>query len=383
MVDSKKKHVILARWCVRLAAALLPCLLTIAFLEILLHCLPVQSYVPYLPVNPQSPVARYYSNYPFVYSQHWDLQNVTSGRTNAQGFVCDNDYDARDRRPLVAVIGDSYIEARMVAFPQTLQGQLRAGLSGEARVYAFAMNGAPLSQYLAFAKMARDTYSPDVLVVTIVSNDFDESFAEIHANPRFHYFADDADGNLIPRLTGDYRVSRLREMLSRSALVRYAYFHLRVTDAPRAIRRMLRTLPWIPRVTTRAGYAGTSADTVRHRRVLSERAAEAFLNLLPGYSGLPPGCIVLVLDGHRQSLYRTSDREDADFEHMRRYVFDRARRQGYEVIDLHPVFERDFQMHGQRFDFPHDAHWNARAHGLAAREVLLSSTVARLVSRRQ
>lgn len=364
----------------RFLAAVLPCLLLVVLLEGVLRFLPVQSHVSYQPVNGDNPVARYRPNQEFVYSQHWNFQHSTHGRTNAQGFVCDYDYDSENGGPLVAVIGDSYIEARMVPFPQTVQERVRAGLHGCARVYAFAMNGAPLSQYLVFASMARERYHPDALVVTIVSNDFEESFAAFHANPRFHYFEQAEGGRLVPRLAGEYRESPFRELIARSALVRYAYFHLRITDAPRAARRLLRRAPW----NIRSDKAGSSPPAQRGRaaasarRDKSEQAAEAFLRLLPSCAGLPESSIVLVIDGHRRSLYGPARGRDAAFEHMRRYMLERAGRRGYEVIDMHPVFERDYQLHGRRFEFAHDAHWNARAHGLAAREVLRSGALESL-----
>jgi len=376
MTDKEKKHAVRALW-LRLVATGLSCLLTLAGLEIILHFLPVQSYVPYQPVNNDNPVARYRPCHPFVYSNHWNFQDINYGRTNAQGFVSDFDYAADDSRPLIAVIGDSYIEARMVQFSQTMQETIRAGLHGASRVYAFAMNGAALSQYLAFAKEARDSYRPDVLVVNIVSNDFDESFSDVHSISRFHYFAEDANGNLCPHLQGSYRPAWLREILSHSALMRYVYFHLRITDVPRKIRRITRSLQGVSPFKNPPPPAPASGNRFAKRLPISRRAADAFLNLLPAYAGLPPGSIVLVLDGQRLSLYRGRHKQDAFFESMRRYVVERACLLGYEVIDMHPVFERDYTIHGQRFEFTHDAHWNARAHGLVGREILKSQTVAR------
>jgi hypothetical protein len=241
------------------------------------------------------------------------------------------------------------------------------------------MNGAALSQYLAFAQEARDSCRPDVLVVNIVSNDFDESFPAYHAISRFHYFTEDANGNLYPHLQGSYRPAWIREMVSHSALVRYVYFHLRITDVPRKIRRIARSLKGVSRFKSPAPPAPASGNSFAERLSIAQRAADAFLDLLPAYAGLPPGSIVLVLDGQRLSLYRGRHKQDAFFESMRRYVVERAGLLGYEVLDMHPVFERDYTLHGQRFEFTHDAHWNSRAHGLAGREILKSQTIARHV----
>ncbi len=376
MTYKRTKHYMHAFW-LRLGVASLFFLLTLAGLEVALHFFPVQSHVPHQPVNTNSPIARYQPYRPFVYSSHWNFQDINSGRTNAQGFVSDFDFVADNNLPLIAVIGDSYIEARMVPFSQTMQETIRASLPGPGRVYAFAMNGAALSQYLAFAKMARDTYQPDMMIVNIVSNDFDESFSAFHTISRFHYFMEDTHGNLQPHLLGSYRPSRLREILAHSALVRYAYFHLRVTDIPRKIRRLTRSLTGMSRSKSLTPSTTSSEKKCQGNLEFSHRAVDAFLRLLPEYSGLPPESIVLVLDGQRLSLYRGPHKQDACFEHMRRYVCERAELMGYEAIDMHPVFENDFQARGQRFEFTHDAHWNARAHGLAGSAVLKSKTVTR------
>jgi len=355
----------------------LSCLLTLAGLEITLRFFPVTSYVPYQPVNSDSPVARYRPHRSFTYSNHWNFQDIHYGRTNAQGFVSDFDYDADDIRPLIAVIGDSYIEARMLNFSRTMQEKIRAGLRGAVRVYAFAMNGSALSQYLAFAKMARDTYRPDALIVNIVSNDFDESFAGIRSRNRFHYFTNDARGNLRPQLIGFYQISRLQEIISQSALVRYAYFHLRITDAPQKIKRLLRSLPIAAQFQNPAPSPSQSTKKTTDNPETSLRAAKTFLKLLPEYAGLPPAKIILILDGQRRSLYYGPHKKDSLFESMRRYLLKNAPAMGYEMIDMHPLFQIDFQTNGQRFEFTRDAHWNARAHELAGRAVLMSQTIKR------
>ncbi len=79
-------------------------------------------------------MARYQPYRPFVYSNHWNFQDINCGRTNAQGFVSDFDYNAGDGSPLITVISDSYKEARMVQFSQTMQEVIRSGLHGTVRV---------------------------------------------------------------------------------------------------------------------------------------------------------------------------------------------------------------------------------------------------------
>jgi hypothetical protein len=42
---------------------------------------------------------------------------------------------------------------------------------------------------------------------------------------------------------------------------------------------------------------------------------------------------------------------------------------GSHVIDMHPLFEVDHRVHGKKFEFETDWHWNERAHRLAAQAV--------------
>jgi hypothetical protein len=52
---------------------------------------------------------------------------------------------------------------------------------------------------------------------------------------------------------------------------------------------------------------------------------------------------------------------------------------GYEVIDLDPDFFRRHAAHAQRFEYAHDGHWNETGHAVAAKAVLASKLVERLI----
>ena len=123
-------------------------------LEIVLRFLPVAWAPPVQPPTADNPIQRYVPNTPFNWSLGWNFAIVTHKRTNAQGFVADHDYDAAGTTPLLAIAGDSFVEALLVPFAETLTGRLQAMLADRGRVYAFAQSGAPLSQYVAYAHHA-------------------------------------------------------------------------------------------------------------------------------------------------------------------------------------------------------------------------------------
>ena len=76
----------------------------------------------------------------------------------------------------IAIVGDSMVEALQVAASASLAEQLGRRLGVAAEVYRFAISGAPLSQYLWMIEREVARYAPDLVVVVLIHNDFDESF---------------------------------------------------------------------------------------------------------------------------------------------------------------------------------------------------------------
>src|SRR5262245_12759965 len=100
------KHLLFAA--LAIGGSLLLCLL---LAEIVLRFLPVATGMWALPVNASQPILRFTPNREFLFSRDWNFSLVNRGRTNNDGFVNDENYVERDPRPLLAAIGDSYVEA--------------------------------------------------------------------------------------------------------------------------------------------------------------------------------------------------------------------------------------------------------------------------------
>ena len=195
--------------------------------EIVLRFLPVATVIRTVPVTAANPVFHYIPNQEFVFSRGWDMSMVNRGRINNAGFVNDHDYRKNDEIPLLGVIGDSYIEAAMVPYAQTLPGRLARSLEGRLRVYSFGTSGAPLSQYLIWARHAVREYGAEALLINVVGNDFDESYVGYGTRAGFWHYVPDANGELQLRLL-EYRVGKLRNMVAASALARYLLFNLQI-----------------------------------------------------------------------------------------------------------------------------------------------------------
>src|SRR5689334_4525479 len=80
--------------------------------EIALRFLPVSTGLRSMPVTAADPVLHFTPDRAFVNSLGWSMHNVVRGRVNNAGFVNDQDY-THDGPPLIAIVGDSFIEAQM------------------------------------------------------------------------------------------------------------------------------------------------------------------------------------------------------------------------------------------------------------------------------
>jgi hypothetical protein len=344
-------------------------------LEIVLRFLPVCDGGHRLPVNEESPIFRFEPNRTYEWSAEWRFTMTNKIHVNNDGFISSIDYDPDAPGPLIAVIGDSYVEALMVPYEETGQGRLQQALDGEARVYSFAIRGSPLSQYLAFAEYARDTYHPDAMVVVIVGNDFDESLMVYKSEPGYHYFVEGDDGRLELQLV-DFSPSKIKEIARHSALARYFMINLELMLLPSRLKaRFSRS----DQATQYVGNTASDAGALRVSR--SKGAVDAFLEQLPGRSGLAPSKILLVVDGIRPHLYDPALLQSVKgtfFDVMRDYIIERGKEAGYEVVDMQPVFLAHFAQYGQRFEYPIDSHWNSLGHELFFEEMYGSSVVAQL-----
>jgi hypothetical protein len=346
--------------------------------EIALRFLPVATGMWTMPVNAAQPIFRFVPNQDFLFSRDWNFSLVNRGHINNHGFVNEEDYTENDPRPLLAVVGDSQVEAAMVPNHQTFYRRLTERLKLRGRIYTFAASGAPLSQYLIWGQYAHQTYRAGGIAIVVVGNDFDESLWAYNKRPGLHVYVKGPDGRLGLQRT-DYRPSPLRSLVRHSALGRYLVFHLHVLDTIReAAARWGLTSPAHAAMPQHVGNTAAEASPQRVRD--SHAAIDAVLDDVGRMVALAPDRIAFLVDGARYE--RDIDvTEESYFGQMRTYFMRQASRRGHEVIDLQPWFvarSRD----GTRLEFPTDGHWNAVAHAVVA-EALASSKLYAAIFKKQ
>jgi hypothetical protein len=369
-----------------LATLVVSFLLCLAVAEGVLRMLPVCTDLEMQAIDASNPVLRHRPNSEFVFSDGFWLTNANRGHINNFGFVNDQDYDTDDPRPLLAVIGDSYVEALMIPYGLTVQGRLDAREAGRRRVYSFGSSGSSLLDYLYYAAYARQHFRPEWVVINVVGNDFDEMLLRYRQEPAFHHLKELPDGSLAA-IPLEYRLSPGLGLLRRSALARYLSFN--IGNASPAMARLLgalhRVAAWLfaPANAAEPEFVGNTAATTDPQRIeLSQRAVRYVLDHLAKATGLPPSHVLFLVDSYR--IFDPAGLASARrsfFGIMREFLIAEARGRGYEVVDLQDWFARRHEQDGSVFQFPDDGHWNVTGHDEAARAVIASRVYNRFAAR--
>lgn len=374
----------------RAASLFIGLLLPLLAFELAFQVLPVTSGPWIEETSHDNPVARFQAGKAFTWSMFAHFAHVRRGATNNEGFIAPFDYVTAEHRPpgappLVAVIGDSFVEALMVPLEASLVSRLKARLGNRGDVYGFGISGAPMSQYLVWADYARSRFRPDAMVVSIVSNDFDESILayKLASDPGssrgFHYF-EPGDGTLALTLI-ENRASLARRIGRSSALVRYLYMNGGVRLDVSLLARLGLATPDTPAEAAsmsprerrlRRLFPVAEFEPFSEREALSRRAVDAFLAALPARAGLPPQRIILTIDALRVSILAPDLArltEASLFGRMRVYLTTAARAAGFTVVDLDPTMRAFVRDTGLPVELGDDYHWNEHGHRIAANEI--------------
>lgn len=82
-------------------------------LEIVLRFLPVDRGLRSVPVDDSNPIHRFTPNRTSTFSRSWNFTQANIVRSNNCGFINNQDYESAATTPLLAIVGDSYVEAVM------------------------------------------------------------------------------------------------------------------------------------------------------------------------------------------------------------------------------------------------------------------------------
>ena len=307
-----------------------------------------------------------------AWSRGWLFQVRNRIKANNRGWISGQPYESSASTPLLALIGDSFIEALQVPWERTCTAHLARGVSPSLRVYSFATSGAPLSHYLHLAATARVEYGPTHAVFVIVHNDFDESIRESGERLFYQFVREDARRGWVlagPATTihgRRYRVAR--SAVAVSATAAYAARNMALLEWPEIARQYGRMFGGEYR-------RGSTRDR------LGQAATTEFLHRVPAASGLSRRDIAFAMNavqhpapqrplgGIEWPLHRAV-RERLEFQARRREHFvTSAKQMGHEVLDLNTAFREAARRDPDGGFITGDGHWNETGHVACAEAI--------------
>ena len=322
---------------------------TCLVLEVIVRLFDLAPATPKLLYDTSNHVVKFEPNQTGVISfGKWGEKQVKY-RINNCGWNSAIDYDTADTRPLIAVIGDSYIQAMQVGVQDSYPALLQQKLKDTYRVYSFGFSGAALSQYVSMCRYIQKTFKPKIIIFNSIHNDFDESFCHLKGNGmgfmcldtinyQTHYFDFQQ-----PKT---FRSEWLHQMTYRSALVRYLSIYGNV-------KKTWQAKP--------AEKYNQNIDPIRVKALSSkiDRVLDILLNSIKNEN--PKSRILFVMDGLRNDIYKNTV-SISNLMWLHTLMKEKVTAKKMEFIDLTDSFLADYKENKTHFESATDYHWNEYGH---------------------
>ena len=149
-------------------------------LEVIFRILPTSDSLMLKPVNAENPIIKFMENREVTRQIGFNFTHINTKRINNYGYATDKKFQEKSlqTKPVISVIGDSYVEALQVKNKDTFHAILDKNFES-IDVYPIGISGSPLSQYLAFANYASDTFAPKLYIFLTSSSVAKTDFAPI------------------------------------------------------------------------------------------------------------------------------------------------------------------------------------------------------------
>jgi hypothetical protein len=282
---------------------------------------------------------------------------------NNEGWLSPYNYTRRaPRGHLIALLGNSYVQALMVPQSQHLDVDLHHDLGSTVPVYAFGESGWYLEQYVALSRYVRATYDPDLIVVLIGQADVSKSLSQPGDFPYWWYITPSGSGYREVPPSEVLVLTRKARLARESALFRYLRYNAEV-QIPFAHGGDVGGAP------TGADVAGSQAMTPQaDQRAVAAALPPVKFMIARLCAANPDVPIVFAAMGARYlpvGAVATSPLTP-EMEALREVCA------GYpqcHFLDLRLAFSLDWAQHHERFEALDGGHYNAHADAVAARAI--------------
>ncbi len=329
--------------------ALLFTIALIVVLELFFRFVIPASYAPYTESEPE---------HGFMYYGQQQVDGVfTSGRLaqvrvpwhiNQDGWNAAIEYQPAIGREkyAIGVFGDSYIEGLYVDWDKSLFNILANELGSDAVVYPFAYSGNPLSEYQRLLEYAVPKFNLDAAVLLVDTGKLAASLSNYTNHEHCLQWRIEGDSiratNPVPYQPRKMRIFRY------SALMRYATSNANISFG----------LGKVNKASRKAGEQIPEAMQ-HHFHMVARHMLEKLAHDFPDVH------FVLLFDAERRRIYAGDTESTTLLE--KDFLAPVCQELGFGVVDLDPYFREDYRLHGKKFDFEFNIHWNEHGNAVVAR----------------
>lgn len=280
-------------------------------------------------------------------------------KVNNYGWVSEVNFEqpGGNRKPMVALIGDSYVENLYCDVKDHLDRVMEKELGGEYVVYPFGTSGMNMSQFANVTRYVQERFKPDVIVYLVNHRNLRESLTTVLRRENQIQYKPVGEG--IERVEPKpFKPSRMARILRYSALYRYFktnfLFEIKLPDPT----------PWEKKVVKPLDYDNPTPEMV----ALMEKTCDTIISEL---EGLTRGTEVLfALHPNRPPIYAGIEPapQTPDLTIVSRVL----QKRGDAFVDLNTHFQETWKREHRSFEFPTNQHWDDYGQEVAGKGIVIA-----------
>ncbi len=312
-------------------------------------------------------VVRYQSGQTGIYRVKNEIESefkVNTNGWNSKYKTYDLKKDPNKYR--VAIIGDSYIAAYQIDYRKSVAEQLESKLGDKnVEVYRFGIDGAPLSQYLHMLRKEVIKYNPDLVIVNVVHNDFEESYSFVPGVFRSSFLKYEiADGKVSEEiLPVQYQPPWYSWIREKSATWKYLAYRQQVHFG--VLRDLI--LGTDENIEYQANIDVSNIEVNTQKNILITDYTFSKMKQICDSKGIE---LIIVMNADDDLMYeedkaKVKSRNNSTLL-LNQIATDSARKHDIRFIDLQGLLEKEYATHKKRLSFYNDGHWNEYTHGLVS-----------------
>jgi hypothetical protein len=349
---------------INLTILFLTCILLLIFAELFLKYFVHPVEIPFWNFNTTDKIVNYDTNGPRrgTYSFGPLAHKQGRWRINNLGWNSDVDYDTKKRdKPLIAIIGDSYIEAFQVDVSKSIAARLREKLAGKFDVYSFGISGVGLSEFLQISRYVRKYFDPEILVINVNHDSFGRSLdptktGELYVKIINGQAVEAPIVPLVPLLQRPDAYNRLKVFLCiHSSLFRYLALNCHL------YRQVILKL---------INIFNHKADYITNNKEVTDKIDIAINYIIETFKRENENKkIIFMIDAPRYDIY-LNKLKGSDIYWMNLFLNKLCKKYDVGFIDLTKSFNDAYICNHRPFNEDYDYHWNEYGHEMATEALL-------------